>query len=154
MYVSPLTERMRKRKAFADSELESNSHLFALSTTPAAVNLSSPYTRLTMPNVPLSMHLSSVIEYNTIQQSMITNESEMVEYLPQITPPPSMDYDYRLNEYSCKESSPNRIRIIDDAKLTNLQRTNKDSHNYSPSTYGASNKPKLSFSIESIIGIK
>lgn len=166
MYVSPLTERMRKRKAFADSELESKSHLFALPTSSSIDNLSSPYSRLTIP----TMHLSGVIDYNTIQQSLITNESDSTDYLPPIpaTPllPSSSTMDsYRSCEYSCSEFSQQRIRIIDDAKLSNMNRQNNDSLIYGPSTNEANDnctttiatittKPKLSFSIESIIGIK
>lgn len=162
MYVSPITERIRKRKAFADTELESNNSrlIFAIPSPSSVGNLSSQYAQRTMPTMPtiptlpLTMHLSSVIDYNTIQQSMITNDSETADYLP-TTSPSTMD-NYRLDEHSC---SPNRIRIIDDAKLSNMNRHNNESLIYSPLTNEPNNhfvsaKPKLSFSIESIIGIK
>lgn len=161
MYVSPLTERMRKRKAFADTELESKSNFFGIPAPSSVGNLSSAYSRLTLPTVPLNMHLSHVIDYNTIQQSMITNECDSTEY-QSISPILSSTMDnYRLNtEYIATDTSPQRIRIIDDAKLSNMNRLNDDSLIYSSSTNEPNNqhctnhKPKLSFSIESIIGIK
>lgn len=162
MYVSPLTERMRKRKAFADTELESNSHLFGVPSPSSVGNLSSAYSCLTMPTMPLTMPLSRINDYNTIQQSMITNECDSAEYLPISPPLPSTMDNYRSNtEYLATiESSPQRIRIIDDAKLFNMnQRQCNDSMIYCPLTnepnkHCNSAKPKLSFSIESIIGIK
>lgn len=175
MYVSPLTERMRKRRAFADNELESSTHLFALSSVSSVSNLSTPYSRLSMSmptaaaaaavatgaaTVPLNMHLSTAIDYSAIHQStMITNDNESPEYLSAQTPS-SID-NYRSNEcYPCAiDSLPaHRIRIIDDAKLCNMDRQNNEPLIYSPSanehSHCTSAKPKLSFSIESIIGIK
>lgn len=162
MYVSPLTERMRKRKAFADNELESNAHLFAMSSVSSVSNLSTPYTSLSMPTatatavttVPLNMQLSSVIDYSTIHQTMITSENESTEYLST-----SHIGNYQLStEYPCSESSTSRIRIIDEAKLCNMDGQNNDRLMCSPPTnehsHYISAKPKLSFSIESIIGIK
>lgn len=161
---------MRKRKAFADSELESSSHLFALASPSSVSNLSSPYARLSMLTLPQTMHLSSVIDYNAIQQSIISNESDTAEYFSSSTT--TTIENFQLHECSSPRSpspspSPNRIRIIDDAKLTNMNRRNNNEpliyrpsinehiHGQSQSPNNCSSaKPKLSFSIESIIGIK
>lgn len=161
MYVSPLTERIRKRKAFADNELESHAHLFALSTVSSVSNLSPTYSSLPMPTstaatistVPLNMHLPSVIDYSAVHQSMITNENESTAYIST-----SIIDNYRSNnQHHCSESPTSRIRIIDDAKLYNMTRQTNDSSIYDSSneqSHCISAKPKLSFSIESIIGIK
>lgn len=157
--MSPLAERMRKRKAFADTELESSSHLFALASPSTVSNLSSPYTRLSMLTLPQTMHLSSVIDYNAIQQSILTNERDTAEYFSSTT----TIENFQLHDGSSSQSpspSPNRIRIIDDAKIANMNRQNNEPLIYVPSInehihgHSESVKPKLSFSIESIIGIK
>lgn len=160
---------MRKRKAFADSELESSSHLFALASPSSVSNLSSPYARLSMLTLPQTMHLSSVIDYNAIQQSIISNESDTAEYFSSSS---TTIENFQHHKCSSPRSpspspSPNRIRIIDDAKLANMnRRNNNEPLIYRPSInehiHGQSQsqshcscaKPKLSFSIESIIGIK
>lgn len=154
MYMSPLTERMRKRKAFADTELESS--LFTLPSSSPVSNLSSSYSRLSMLTLPQNMHLSnSITDYHKIQQqSAITSESDTIEYLPTST----MDGS-QLHAYPNSKSPSHKIRIIDDAKLANMSRQNIEPVIYSPSSIQQHNtrctnsKPKLSFSIESIIGI-
>lgn len=196
MYISPITERMRKRKAFADTELDGNataSHLFAASSLPSSSssssvsNLTPSYSCLSMFTLPQNGHLSSIIDYHALQQqaARASEHNNATEYLP--TPPPQPLQTstptinaYQLSELLCSESpsssmslsppplqpsfSPlppqHKIRIIDDAKLMYMRRQiNEPSLIYNPFTAehnsGCTNaKPKLSFSIESIIGIK
>lgn len=192
MYVSPFEDRIRKRKAFADTELDSSSHLFMLSSTPtfsmksssltttstistALNNLSSPYTTMSQlpmippstPTIPsLTMHLSNVIDYR-------------IQTTPPPPPSPSQSkmntmnendtYDYVAAQIIKTEHRSNfemlsprqQIRIIDDAKLYNMN-TKQKNYNESyilssvtdESAHSTGKKPKLSFSIESIIGIK
>lgn len=152
MYMSPLTERMRKRKAFADTELESS--LFTLPSPSSVTNLSSSYSHLSMLTLPQTMHLSSASDYHTIQQSRMASESDMTEYLPTST----ME-GYPLHEHPSSNAPSHKIRIIDDAKLANMSLQNNEPLIYSPSSiqhnsHCTNAKPKLSFSIESIIGIK
>lgn len=188
MYISPMTERMRKRKAFADTELEDNGrpHFLASSMTSSSHvgNLTPPYSRLSMLTLPQNGHLTNILDYHALQQTTVASEhNNSVEYL---SAPTSMN-DYPLSELLMHSKSPSsslslspplpsphlpscspstsqqRIRIIDDAKLMYMRRqTNEPSSIYnerlmanqhnSESTVNA--KPKLSFSIESIIGIK
>lgn len=160
-YVSPLADRIRKRKAFADSELDSSSHLFMMptqfssdSSEPFVNNLSSP-----MSSATLTMHLANVIDYNnTAQQTKnLSNEIDNVSISGGYSPPQMMKM-YRSNQ---ENLAHNRIRIIDDAKLyetINSQRMDDESFIKAQSAIDSAGgdeiKPKLSFSIESIIGIK
>lgn len=150
MCGSPLTERMRKRKAFADTELESS--LFPLVSPSSLINLSpSSYSRISMLTLQ-SSHLSGTIDYNTNQASNGSENDTTTVYLPTST----ME---GYHEYPSSKSSSHKIRVIDDAKLANMSRQNNDPLIYHPSTTHrnslcANVKPKLSFSIESIIGIK
>lgn len=171
MYVSPLAERIRKRKAFADTELESSSHLFVSSsppTMPFSINSSStlnnllpPYSTMpTMSNVPLAMHLGGVIDYSTTSQMLNIPHENDIQCDLSLSPsssPQIMD-KYRLNADTL---STQHIRIIDDAKLfdKNVDQMNNESFYYAQSSMNTvddivNEKPKLSFSIESIIGIK
>lgn len=154
IYMSPLTERMRKRKAFADTELESS--LFPLVSASCVTNLSpssssSSYSRLSMLTLQ-SSHLSSTIEYNTNQASADDENDTTTVYLPTSTP-------VGYQEYPSSKPSAHKIRVIDDAKLANMSQQNNEPLIYHPSSIQhnslcANVKPKLSFSIESIIGIK
>lgn len=130
MYVSPLVDRMRKRKAFADTELDSSTHIFT-----------APYSNRTLTALPITAQLPGVINYSPIQQSMIRHESDLS--IPVIE-------TMKSNDHQESVSPPLRIRIIEDAKLKHMnQQTNQHS------VFGPSEvKPRLSFSIESIIGIK
>lgn len=197
MYISPITERMRKRKAFADTELEGNataSHLFAASSLPSSSsvsNLTPSYSCLSMLTLPQNGHLSNIIDYHTLQQqtAMASENNNATNYLPTPPPPPPQApsttttttiNDYQLSElfYSKSPSSSmslsppllpspslpslspqHKIRIIDDAKLMYMRRQiNEPPLIYNPLTIEhnseCASKPKLSFSIESIIGIK
>lgn len=196
MYVSAITERMRKRKAFADSELDSTSpHLLTLQapdTTPAPTtstthllpisssfqsnaafytttsssslsNTLSPYSHYLM---PLSIHTSGINEINIgnyVSTQPIENYQTNDAYLsclssPTLPQPPQQT-----------AVSPSNLRIIDDARYTftnvndagQMDRMSPICVHSSPSVDGSiddnhnnNRKPKLSFSIESIIGIK
>lgn len=186
MYISPLTERIRKRKAFADAELDRTSvpHLFAssMASSSSVSNLTLPYSRLSMLSLPQNEHLSNIIDYQALQQTAISSENNATEYLPTTTAAAAMS-DYHLPDvlYSKSPSSSSlslspplppfnplppqpqhKIRIIDDAKLMFMrQQINEPSLIYNQLTAEQHNsectvnaKPKLSFSIESIIGIK
>lgn len=194
MYISPITERMRKRKAFADTELEGNAHLFAASSLPSSSSVSnltpSSYSCLSMLTLPQNGHLSNIIDYHTLRQraAMESENTNATEYLPTAPPPPQPPLGATINDYQLSEllrskspsssmslspppqllssssslpslSPQHKIRIIDDAKLMYMRRQiNEPSLIYNPLTAEHSSectaKPKLSFSIESIIGIK
>lgn len=199
MYISPITERMRKRKAFADTELEGNataaSHLFAASSLPSSSSVSnltpSSYSCLSMLTLPQNGHLSNIIDYHTLRQraAMASENNNATECLPTAPPPPQPPLGATINDYQLSErlrskspsssmslspppppqllsssllpslSPQHKIRIIDDAKLMYMRRQiNEPSLIYNPLTAEHSSectaKPKLSFSIESIIGIK
>lgn len=159
LYVSPLADRIRKRKAFADSELDSSSHLFMMPTqfssnsSPSFVNnLSSG-----MSSATLTMHLTNAIDYNNTAQQTVNLSNEIENVSIRGSPPQPMKM-YRANQ---ENLAHNRIRLIDDAKLyetTNTQRMVNELFISAQSTvdsaHAAKIKPKLSFSIESIIGIK
>lgn len=160
-YVSPLADRIRKRKAFADSELDSSSHLFMMpaqfssdASQPCVNHLSRAVSSAT-----LTMHLANAIESNNPTQTTMnwSNEIDNVSIRGDYSPPQPMKM-YRSNQ---ENLAHNRIRIIDDAKLyetINSQRMADESFISVQSTLdsadGAEIKPKLSFSIESIIGMK
>lgn len=185
MYISPQTERMRKRKAFAGTEFDGNSasHLYAssLPSSSSVSNLAPSYSRLSMLTLPQNEHLSNIIDYHTLRPTAITSENNATEYLS-TRPTTTTINDYHLSESmrSKSTSSPSspslslsplplpsllppqhKIRIIDDAKIVYMRRQiTEPSLIYDPLTAGHNNeytsnaKPKLSFSIESIIGIK
>lgn len=165
MYVSPLTERMRKRKAFADTQLESSGHLLTMPTfsahsTPSITNLSLSYSRLSIPNSSPTSHFNNFVDLNPCeqqqQQQQITLNENTCDYLPSSI----MTQNYQQHEYLNTERLPAKIRIIDEAKLYNIsaQHMNNESFAHAKSSINDNNhcnaKPKLSFSIESIIGIK
>lgn len=198
MYISPITERMRKRKAFADTELEESAtspHLFgstsfqpsSSSSSSSVGNLTPSYPCLSIFALPQNGHLPSIIDHHALQQqtARASENDNTTEYMP--TPLPSQPLtttststinDYQLSELLCSKSpsssssrSPSsspfsplspqhKIRIIDDAKLMYMRRQiNEPSLIYNPSTAEHNSectnaKPKISFSIESIIGIK
>lgn len=186
MYISPISERMRKRKAFADTELEGASvpHLFAssIASSSSVSNLTPSYSRLSLLTLPPN-------DYQALHQSAMSCENDATEYLPTTTAAAAAAAmsDYQLSEFLHSKSpsssslslSPplppplpqhfpslppqqHNIRIIDDAKLMYMRRqTNEPSLICSQLTTEQRNtactvnaKPKLSFSIESIIGIK
>lgn len=160
-YVSPLADRIRKRKAFADSELDSSSHLFMVPTQFSS-NSSPPFVNhlsSVMSSATLTMHLANAIDYNNIaQQTMhLSNEIDNVSIRGDCSPPQPINM-YRSNQ---ENRAHNQIRIIDDAKLYETiesQRMADESFISAQSRFDSAGeaeiKPKLSFSIESIIGIK
>lgn len=189
MCISPTMERMRKRKAFADTELEVNapptsaSHLFVTSvpsSTSSVSNLTPSYARRPMLPLPQHGHSSNMIDYHALHQTtIITNENDATKYLATPTTEPLCGYQFPELPHSKSPSSMSslslsplslpspqplhKIRIIDDAKLVHMRR---QIHVPSPAyceplttaeyngEYTINAKPKLSFSIESIIGIE
>lgn len=160
-YLSPLADRIRKRKAFADSELDSSSHLFIM-PTPFSSNSSPPFVNnlsSAMSSDTLTMHQTNAIDYNnTAQQTInLSNKIDNVSIRGDYSPPQPINM-YTSNR---ENLTNNRIRIIDDAKLYETINTQGMVHesfigaqSILDSAGGAKIKPKLSFSIESIIGIK
>lgn len=193
MYISPMTEQMRRRKSFAAIEFERNgeSHVFASSVASSSVsNLTPSYdSRLSMQILPQNEHLSNIIDYHALQSTTMaaSENNNMTEYFSATAPVASIN-DYQSSELLHSKSpsssslstspplssphlpsflfptppSQHKIRIIDDAKLMYMRRQidepslihnqlTAQQHNSQCTTNA---KPKLSFSIESIIGIK
>lgn len=130
MYMSPLSERLRKRKAFADRELDSSSSCIlasAISIPPYGIN----YDQLSRESTP---YIAGIYDH-----SQQYGRSKM----PATHPYPPFYED------NVKEKLLPKIRIIDESKLKEAV-YNERCH----SDYNMTNsKPKISFSIDSIIGI-
>lgn len=132
MYASPLNERIRKRKAFADSELNSNAGLIALPPP-------------TLSGIPNSPHFLSH------SQSMYAMQMYAQEDR----------YRFHKVNQPTEELTANRFVPRNEHHLLTRSCTDEttfvESNSTSPSTVAntfCGIKPKLSFSIESIIGIK
>ncbi len=129
MYVSPLSERLRKRKAFADRELDSSASCIlasSVSIPPYGLN----YEQLSREQTPF---ITAIYDHN--QQYVRSKLSSTQHY-------------HHFYDGNVKEKLLPKIRIVDESKL-------KDStYDLCNSEYKmTSAKPKISFSIDSIIGI-
>lgn len=129
MYVSPLSERLRKRKAFADRELDTSASCIlasAVSIPPYTIN----YEQLAREQAPF---ITAIYDHNQ-------------HYARSNLPP----QHYHNNSYdgNVKEKLLPKIRIVDESKLKDA------TYDLCNSEFKMTNaKPKISFSIDSIIGI-
>lgn len=127
IYVSPLSERLRKRKAFADRELDSSSSCILASTVsmpPYGLN----YDQLSREQTPF---ITAIYDHN----QHFSRSKIPINY-------------HHYCDGNVKERNLPKIRIVDESKLKDA------SYDFCNSEYKMTNaKPKLSFSIESIIGI-
>lgn len=130
MYVSPLSERLRKRKAFADRELDTSASCIlasAVSIPPYAIN----YDQLSREHY--TSPIPSLYDHN---QHYARPKLPSVQHYP------------HFFDGNAKEKLLPKIRLVDESKL---KETTYDLCN---SEYKVTNaKPKISFSIDSIIGI-
>lgn len=153
-FMSPLTERIRKRKAFADTELDSSSGLLSVGLPQAP---------------PLSMISSTATGSNALAfSSMAFHQALYAMPLPaySIKDSPSDGIDFSNYSQSKSDNNPtesstptSKIRIVNNARLfsANCSPQSKTPPATAESTTDYmfnSVKPKLSFSIESIIGTK
>ncbi|KAG4073153.1 hypothetical protein HA402_002542 [Bradysia odoriphaga] len=130
MYVSPLSERLRKRKAFADRELDSSSSCIlasAISIPPYGIN----YDQLSREPTP---YITAIYDHN---QHYVRSK------LPSTQPYP------HFYEDNVKEKLLPKIRIVDESKLKETAYNDRCHSDYNMTNA----KPKISFSIDSIIGI-
>lgn len=137
MYVSPLSERIRKRKAFADSELDSRAGLMAI-----------PQTSLSPPTLSVHPNAAQFVSHTPSMFSMQTYAQEN---------------RYRFQKFNQRNEDCDANRFVPriahhlptstNTDETNLIESNSMASPTSVNTFGGI-KPKLSFSIESIIGFK
>lgn len=127
MYASPLSERLRKRKAFADRELDSSASCIlasAVSMSPYGVN----YDQLSREQGPFI-----TARYDHDQHYVRSKLSS---------------HYHHFYDVNAKDKIFPKIRIVDESKLKD------SSYDFRNSEYVMTNaKPKISFSIDSIIGI-
>lgn len=134
VYGLPMTERIRKRKAFADTHLEANENIITMSSYSnhsSIANLS--LSGYSMPNASAAEMLRNFVDYQLNEQQ---NYQPCVLYqssYERLSPPSIMDND----NFECPPIKVQRISEI------NSCASNQNNC-----------KPKLAFSIESIIGIK
>lgn len=131
MYVSPLSERLRKRKAFADRELDSSSSCIlasAISIPPYGI----AYDQLARESTP---YTTAIYDHN---QHYVRSK------LPPIQQPYAHFYDDNV-----KEKLLPKIRIVDESKLKETAYNDRCHSDFNLTNA----KPKISFSIDSIIGI-
>lgn len=132
MYASPLNERIRKRKAFADSELNSNAGLIALPPPTLSAIPNPPH----FPSHTQSMYAMQLYaqenRYRFHKVNQPTDEFTANRFVPR--------KGHHLSTHSCTDE-------------TNFIASNSTSPPTVVNTF-CEIKPKLSFSIESIIGIK
>lgn len=138
VYASPLTERMRKRKAFADSHLEASQHIITMSSFSPP-----PMTTFTA-NHPV---LSAYTDPNPSATELLRNF-----------------VDYQLNER--QQQQYQRATVFNECAFerispsAHIENTNFEYSSVKVQRIHGINacenkcKPKLTFSIESIIGIK
>lgn len=128
MYVSPLSERLRKRKAFADRELDTSASCIlasAVSIPPYGIN----YDHLSREQAP---YITALYDHNQHYARSKLSSQHYHNY-----------YDGNV-----KEKLLPKIRIVDESKLKDA------TYNLCNAEYKMTNaKPKISFSIDSIIGI-
>lgn len=145
MYVSPLSERIRKRKAFADSELDSNAGLMAMpqsSMPPPSPTLSMnpnapPFPTHTQPLYAMQTYAQEA-RYRFHKLNHRSEECDANRFVPR-------------NAHHLPINNSRSSSSITDK--TNFFESNSSSPPTSANTFSQI-KPKLSFSIESIIGIK
>lgn len=134
VYGSPLTERMRKRKAFADTNLEANENLITMSSYsnhPSIANLS--LSGYSMPNASATEMLRNFVDYQLNERQHYQPNVLYENSYERLSPPSFID----TNNF---ESQPIRVQRISEINSCASNQNNC--------------KPKLAFSIESIIGIK
>lgn len=195
IYVSPLAERIRKRKSFADSELDLTSGLMPADTPPSPVtadcvasndnkntttttgnsynfsvngSTAAPTTTTTTVDYPMLPYLlkdrQTFCDYNnnyrnSQQQHSFNNyfRSKLVHAQQHLSVPPSTssfvyDYGQHVVRFANISGTEDRgvlpkIRIVEESRLKSPPAmTSYDSRSIS--------KPKISFSIESIIGMQ
>lgn len=139
MYASPLTERMRKRKAFADSHLETSQHIITMSSF-------SPQTMSTIPaNHPM---LSDYTDPNACATELLRN---FVDY--QFNEQQRYQRAIVFDECAYEPISPSAHMENANLEYPSLKVQRIDGNNACDMNENNC-KPKLAFSIESIIGIK
>jgi hypothetical protein len=140
-YNSPLTDRIRKRKAFADTELNSSS--------------------IPLPTTLSPHHQFSSFNAATNYSQFIQNARNLYSFYPQhkLSPTPmlcqtnSCDYTTSGQQTSCY--SPNsEASNTSDYEMTVLTTSTTTTDIDMPAVENDKRAVKLSFSIESIIGIK
>lgn len=131
VYASPLADRMRKRKAFADTHLEENRHIITMSALATSA----------MPPITNTVPLAGYTEANASATELLRNfvdyqlREQQQQYQQNIYPAEFID-----NSYDRLSPSKHINQVYGPIKMQRLDITE--------------NKPKLAFSIESIIGIK
>ena len=128
MYVSPLTERLRKRKAFADRELDTSASCILASALPIpSYGLS--FDQMTREQTP---YVAAIYDHN---QHYVRSKLSQQHY-------------QHFYDGNVKEKLLPKIRLVDESKLKDT------TYDLCNSEYKMTNaKPKISFSIDSIIGI-
>lgn len=159
MYLSPITDRIRKRKAFADSELDSNTNHLSM-TIPqevtsalSIIQVPTVTNTITFPSHSPSIYsIPSSYLHHSPQNRIAPNTNEM-EFNHFLQPNPLQNY-YNA-EYHCYSNTNirSKIKIIEDVKLFDYSNGQLRSSPVASEEFSQI-KPKLSFSIESIIGIK
>lgn len=133
VYESPLTERIRKRKAFADTSLEANENIITMSSFsnhPSIANLS--LSGYSMPNASATEMLRNFVDYQLNERQQY-QPNVLYENYERLSPPSIMDN----NNFECPSIKVQRMC---------------EKNSYASNQNNC--KPKLAFSIESIIGIK
>lgn len=152
MYAATTERCFRKRKSFADSELE-----FTTTTSPGtlATNFQFTLDRATYPHQLASN--TNVMPANYSQQFNEYFCSKLIPSPDQISPSMSSSttsisplsiYDHHYHQHNAQRTAP-KIRIVEEARLKVHQQQGTTA--FASST---KSKPNISFSIESIIGMQ
>lgn len=136
MYVSPLSERIRKRKAFADSELDSSAGLMAIPPMPS----------------PTLSAIANASSFPSHTQTMYAMQTYARENRYQFHKVNQHNDECDTNRFVRQHA--NHLPSHSNSDETNFFESNSTSPPSSTNTFSDQIKPKLSFSIESIIGIK
>ena len=171
MYTTALTERIRKRKAFADSELDLTSGLLSVSPNSTLTATGAPtypfiqnaYHTFQPQNPSNSNNHDSNNHY--YQNKLLSPTLSTTSTTTTPTPPASYENNAAISNdlhlhYSMNFNSNllPKIRIIDESKLKRNRTEFSSSFELTSSSSSSSvhilSKPKISFSIESIIGIQ
>lgn len=178
MYTSPLTERIRKRRAFADRDLDSTPNVGFLNATTMSSPPPPPTSHTLLlpppsPHHPLSLSLSSPVNSSHPQPSSAVSSTGHTHPLL-MRDNPFATYSNQLQSFKERQQLDfgRYFKTTIECSLPNIDVVLRQNTNvHSPpaladcgmmvtsdccSTEGVQNltKPKLSFSIESIIGIK
>lgn len=151
MYPSPLTERIRKRRTFADNELNSSTDLLSATAAANASSSTSSSSYRSIPTFILNENSSSLCDATTSSFGFVPKYGpyEFCNYLRSRV----LHSPYTNTHLNSLNDELPKIRIIDESKLRDCNL--KFNFNLDTSLLDScSTKPKLSFSIESIIGIK